>query len=141
MSDWYSNALARARGQAPPPQQAAPSAGYAPSPGVARWQGDRQVSQQTVNQEQLAAALGISEDMIPPQIRWAQKLTNAARAAVTNGEAHRTDTEPCPRCGSNQFFSRASGNKRMPPPAPHCYNCGYNDGMFEQGLATSWNAN
>lgn len=56
------------------------------------------------------------------------------------GKAHQVDKNPCPRCGSNQFYSRAHGIKRGPPPAPHCYNCGYNDGMFDQGLASTWGA-
>jgi hypothetical protein len=76
--------------------------------------------------------------MLPPEVRWANKLTNAARNALSNGVAHKTDTHPCPQCGSPQYFSRATANKRMPPPAPHCYNCGYNDGMFDQGLESSW---
>lgn len=76
--------------------------------------------------------------MLPIEMRWANKLTNAARNAVNHGKAHTTDTQPCPQCGSPQFFSRAGHNKRMPPPAPHCYNCGYNDGMFEQGLEGNW---
>jgi hypothetical protein len=53
------------------------------------------------------------------------------------GQAHKIDREPCPNCGSNQYYSRAVG-KRGPPPAPHCYNCGYNDGLFTQGEATTW---
>jgi len=55
------------------------------------------------------------------------------------GQAHKVDTDPCPRCGSNQFFSRINGKTRGPEPAPHCYNCGYN-GMFDQGMASSWGA-
>ena len=55
------------------------------------------------------------------------------------GPAHRADPDPCPQCGSNQFFSRAAKNSRLPPPAPHCYNCGYN-GLFEQGDPTTWGA-
>ena len=54
------------------------------------------------------------------------------------GKAHQIDAQPCPNCGGNQFYSRTGhGVRRGPPPAPHCYNCGYN-GMFEQGLESSW---
>jgi hypothetical protein len=53
------------------------------------------------------------------------------------GQAHKVDREPCPNCGSGQYYSRQVG-RRGPPPAPHCYNCGYNDGMFTQGEATTW---
>ena len=56
------------------------------------------------------------------------------------GEGHRTNPNACPRCGGNQFFDHVAVSKRGPTPAPHCYNCGYNDGMFEQGLPTSWGA-
>jgi predicted RNA-binding Zn-ribbon protein involved in translation (DUF1610 family) len=55
------------------------------------------------------------------------------------GKAHQVDREPCPECGSSQYFSRSSGARRGPPPAPHCYNCGFN-GLFEQGEATTWGA-
>jgi predicted nucleic-acid-binding Zn-ribbon protein len=53
------------------------------------------------------------------------------------GPGAKTDPDPCPNCGSNQYFSRAV-SRRGPAPAPHCYNCGYNDGMFTQGEATTW---
>ena len=53
------------------------------------------------------------------------------------GKAHQIDREPCPECGSNQYYSRSQGARRGPPPAPHCYNCGYN-GLFEQGDPTTW---
>lgn len=55
------------------------------------------------------------------------------------GPAAQTDIDACPRCNSGQYFSRRV-SKRGPEPAPHCYNCGYNDGMFDQGLASSWGA-
>jgi len=54
------------------------------------------------------------------------------------GIAHRVDTQPCPECGSPQYFSRANGRSRLPPPAPHCYNCGYNGGLFDQGQPDTW---
>jgi predicted RNA-binding Zn-ribbon protein involved in translation (DUF1610 family) len=124
---WYARRIAQSRGGTP---QA-----YAPMP---QYRG-------TPPQHQPTAALPLQPqpeqipmDMLAPEQQWAAKLTAAARSAVQNGVAHRTDRMPCPNCGSNQFFSRATTNKRMPPPAPHCYNCGYNDGMFEQGLEASW---
>lgn len=55
------------------------------------------------------------------------------------GPGHKADPDPCPDCGSNQYFSRAGKNSRLPPPAPHCYNCGYN-GLFSQGDAANWGA-
>ena len=54
------------------------------------------------------------------------------------GKAHKIDREPCPECGSDQYYSRTGdGPRRGPPPAPHCFSCGYN-GLFQQGLPTSW---
>ena len=54
------------------------------------------------------------------------------------GKAHKIDAQPCPHCGSDKYYSRdGDGPRRGPPPAPHCFECGFN-GMFEQGLATSW---
>jgi hypothetical protein len=54
------------------------------------------------------------------------------------GKAHRIDAEPCPECGSPRYYSRTGeGTRRGPPPAPHCFDCGFN-GMFEQGMASSW---
>lgn len=38
----------------------------------------------------------------------------------------------CPECGSNNYFSRANGILRGPPPAPLCEDCGHNGGLFEQ---------
>ena len=50
------------------------------------------------------------------------------------GQAMRTDTEPCPECGSAFFFAhRATGGIQ---PAPLCHNCGYN-GRFTQYGATT----
>jgi hypothetical protein len=54
------------------------------------------------------------------------------------GQAHKVDRQPCPQCGSPQFYSRTQGIRRGPPPAPHCYNCGYNGGLFDQGDPTMW---
>jgi hypothetical protein len=56
------------------------------------------------------------------------------------GPAHKADPDPCPECGSNQYFSRAAKFSRLPPPAPHCYNCGFNGGLFTQGDASTWGA-
>lgn len=54
------------------------------------------------------------------------------------GKAHKIDAEPCPECGSARYYSRTGeGTRRGPPPAPHCFDCGFN-GMFQQGMATSW---
>ena len=56
------------------------------------------------------------------------------------GPAAKANPDPCPQCGGNQYFANIQVSKRGPQPAGHCYNCGYNDGMFQQGLASSWGA-
>jgi hypothetical protein len=119
MSDWYARRLARARtqapvgGQVPAPrpayQQQRPPPGYIPQP------------------DHTSAPVTIDN-------LW------GAMQVWRGGKAHKVDPDPCPQCGSNQYFSRTGSEiRRGPPPAPHCFSCGYN-GMFEQGLASSWNA-
>lgn len=54
------------------------------------------------------------------------------------GQAHKSDYGPCPQCNGNHYSSRDGAMaRRGPPPAPHCFDCGYN-GMFTQGMASSW---
>ena len=60
-----------------------------------------------------------------------------AVASWQGGEAHRTEQNRCPRCGSDHFFSRSQGTHRGPPPAPHCADCGFN-GLFEQANEATW---
>lgn len=56
------------------------------------------------------------------------------------GEGMKTERNPCPKCGSDHYFSRSNGDPRGPSPAPMCYACGYN-GMFQQGDPAVWQAN
>jgi hypothetical protein len=55
------------------------------------------------------------------------------------GEATRTETSRCPKCGGNHYFSRSQGAHRGPAPAPMCADCGFN-GLFDQGDPTNWNS-
>jgi hypothetical protein len=120
---WYQRKMASLRGglaPSPPqrgsqqyPQQQAPQ--YVQQQGPLQYQQPQQMPQVTI--ENLFGAMGF----------W------------RGGKAHQIDREPCPECGSNQYYSRSQGARRGPPPAPHCYNCGYN-GLFEQGDATTWGA-
>ena len=73
---------------------------------------------------------------VQPEQVTIENLYEAA-GSWKGGPGAKTDPYPCPQCGSNHFFSRANG-KRGPSPAPHCFNCGFNEGMFEQGLQSSW---
>lgn len=56
------------------------------------------------------------------------------------GVGHKMNPDPCPNCGSNQWFEHVVENRRGPSPAGHCYNCGYNGGMFTQGDQANWAA-
>jgi hypothetical protein len=87
-------------------------------------------------QQQLPYAQQVPvQPQAPPQVTM-ENLFQAMHF-WKGGPGAKADPDPCPNCGSNQYFSRAAG-KRGPAPAPHCYNCGYNDGMFTQGEATTW---
>ena len=54
-----------------------------------------------------------------------------ATAAWQGGPAARTESQPCPNCGSNLFFSRSNGGSAV---APRCYSCGYTQGRPMQGM-------
>lgn len=54
------------------------------------------------------------------------------------GEAHRMDGHlNCPRCGSNNVFSRSNGGGGTKAPAPRCFECGWN-GLYTQADQSSW---
>lgn len=123
MSDWYQRRMARHRAEQQPfrPQPHTP---------VSRYYGTA---------PQARAALPQQPETPPQGMTNIQNLWMMMQQ-WRGGKAHKVDAEPCPECGSNQYYSRTGAEvRRGPPPAPHCYNCGYN-GMFTQGLATSWQA-
>jgi hypothetical protein len=140
-ASWYQRKLAQVR------QQNAP---YQTQPPQARAQPQQQQQQYayppanptytTIPQPQFGQ-LPHQQPAPPPQVPGDVTIDNLFDAMKfwKGGPGAKTDPDPCPNCGSNQYFSRAVG-KRGPPPAPHCYNCGYNDGMFTQGEATTWGA-
>lgn len=73
-----------------------------------------------------------------PQFQSLSEALNAGYAGK-GAEAARKELHSCPECGSNNYFSRSTGASRLPPPAPTCYECGYN-GMFQQGDPAVWQA-
>lgn len=117
--DWYRNKIAALRGSPP----AAPQQRY------------QQPVYQPYQQPQYQQPPQVQQRQPPPPVTMENLY--AAAGYWTGGKAHRIDRDPCPECGSNQFYSRTDGTRRGPPPAPHCYNCGYN-GMFQQGDPTTW---
>lgn len=56
----------------------------------------------------------------------------------SGGEAHRMDGHlTCPKCGSKNVFSRSNGGVATKPPAPRCFECGWN-GIYTQADQSSW---
>jgi len=63
-----------------------------------------------------------------------------AAAQWKGGEATRKETQHCPDCGSNNFFSNSSsgpGSRVFTqggamPVAPRCFDCGYNTSFGKQ---------
>lgn len=135
MSDnqsWYARKMAQARQQQAPYQvQPQPQYQQYVPPAPTNANGYAQ-------QQQLPVTQQVPQQQQQPQVTM-ENLFDAMKF-WKGGPAAKTDPDPCPNCGSNQFFSRSTGSRRGPPPAPHCYNCGYNDGMFTQGEATTWGA-
>lgn len=125
---WYQRKMASLRGVAPSPPQRAPyqqqqSPQFQQVPSVQR-QGPQQYQPQQPQQQEAVTIANL----------W------GAMNVWHGGKAHQIDSQPCPECGSNQYYSRTNGPRRGPPPAPHCYNCGYNGGLFDQGDPSTWGA-
>lgn len=150
-NDWYANRIAQQRGQRPgqaapqqqpvyqhpqqvqqpqiigytqdgqpiynaPPQQANPMVYQGPPQPTAH--------PQLSEQEMIQAALNDSDPRATP-------MDVLERAGMKGGKGTRTETDLCPECGSNHFFTRKALSKFGAAPAPYCHECGYN-GMFEQ---------
>lgn len=47
------------------------------------------------------------------------------------GEATRTETQRCPNCGGDHYFSRSNTGQTVPA---RCYDCGYTHGRPMQGM-------
>ena len=66
--------------------------------------------------------------------------TNLMEAAgAWNGGEARKETQSCPNCGSNLFFSRSNTGSMptewgMATPPPRCYSCGYTVGRPMPGI-------
>lgn len=123
-SGWYQRKMAQMRG-APQPQQYQPiPAHYQPPP-----------QQQRVPMQRVSLMPPSAEPQPLPPVT----IDNLWHAMNVwhGGKAHKIDPDPCPECGSNQYYSRTQGTRRGPAPAPHCYNCGFN-GMFQQGDPVTW---
>jgi hypothetical protein len=135
---WWASKIA---GQTPAPQQ----------PPQQAPQAYQQPQQPVYYQQQAAPPPGVQYVVQPPQPGPApvqyqpqeqisvmdalrQKLITPIQAASMwrGGKGVRTETERCPECGSDHYFTRKKvAGVNGHPPAPYCHGCGYN-GMFEQ---------
>lgn len=149
MSDWYANRLAQARGQQPSrpmvPQPVAPM--YQPQPQIIGYLPDgtpiysappqgQHVHPQQFHQPNPAPLN--EQDLIQAALKKDSGVTPMDvlnMVGAKGGKGTKTETELCPQCGSNQYFTRRALGKNTVhgrvPPAPLCHTCGYN-GMFEQ---------
>jgi hypothetical protein len=126
---WYARHLG---GKLPPPQPQAyqpPPQNYPPAQpqGYPQHQNYEGYTQQTPYPSPQQPQINNIHDVVSAMGQW------------QGGEAARTETQRCPQCGGNHFFSRAQGARRGPPPAPSCFDCGYT-GLFEQGDPTTWSS-
>ena len=147
MSDtsWYQRKLAERRQQAQPQPQARAYPGNGASPTY---------PQVETRYPQVPGQYGQPQQQYPPQYNQPplqpQPQQMPGRVTTENlyeaakfwrgGPGAQANPDPCPSCGGNQYFSNVQTSKRGPQPAAHCYNCGYNDGMFTQGDAAAWGA-
>jgi hypothetical protein len=121
-ASWYQRKLAQARGVAPQPFQ-----GRAP---VAPYQQPQPRYQQQYEPAPQAPAA-------PPETFTEYLDLQKHGQALSPGKGGKLNPEPCPNCGGNLFYADLGLKRRGPPPAPHCFTCGYNE-MFEQGLESNW---
>lgn len=128
---WYARHLGGQQAPPPPPpQQAPPQQLFQPQPQYPQHQTNEGYGQQTPYPPQQY------QQPVVPQINNVHDVV-ANMGNWQGGEATRTETQRCPKCGGNHFFSRSQGAHRGPPPAPSCFDCGYT-GLFEQGDMTTW---
>ena len=147
MANWWADKLAARHGDAPTPQ---PQPVYTP-------QAYAQPVQQQIPIGWVAyqTAQGIVYGPPPAQAvpmvgaqpfgavdtsQWVVTQDNIGQLAGywRGGQGTRTETTPCPKCGSPHYFSRVNARgTRGPAPAPLCMTCGFN-GLFEQASAEVW---
>jgi hypothetical protein len=77
-------------------------------------------------------------DEYDPEVPEGHTRFGTAMRKWRGGPAHKEGAVigDCPECGSRLYSQRAHGSGarvRGNPPAPHCFECGYN-GLFELGV-------
>ena len=129
MSDWWSKRL----GGAPPPAPSLPPQG--PSRTLFARNAPPPAAPQAPVYEPEEAAEGdilgahpTKDDATHPAEFGAKLIAAAGRWRGSVG--NKAERERCPQCDSGNFYQRKHG-RRGPPPAPECFECGYN-GLFSQ---------
>lgn len=126
-SSWYARKMAQMRGgtrpftPAPVPQYQQPVAHY-----------QQQFPQQGSAPAQLAQSA-------TPETLTELLVQQQHAPTLKPGKGAKLNPDPCPNCGGNLFYADLGMKRRGPPPAPHCFTCGYNE-IFEQGLESNWQA-
>lgn len=123
-ASWYARRMAQAQGVARPFQGRAPVPQYREP--VARYQENPQ-----------AYVAPPAAPAAPPETLTEFLELQKHGQALGPGKGGKLNQEPCPNCGGNLFYADLGLKRRGPPPAPHCFTCGYNE-MFEQGLESNW---
>lgn len=126
-SSWYARKIAQARGRPAPQYQPQPQS-YAPIGTPTQQWAPAPVQQAPIYSDQAKQGQASLTLLLDVQRNG---------GLITPGPGGRLNQEPCPNCGRELFYHDYGKKRRGPPPAPHCFNCGYN-GLFEQGLESSW---
>lgn len=152
---WWSQAVRGDQGaQAPAPQapyQPAPQ--YQPPPAHVGHPPGVGYQPQAVPQPGYPTQPGYPAPQQPgtpaPQQQGGETLSQMlAVSGNVRGPGNRLETNKCPECGGDHFFSRSyavseSGKAHpLPPdrtPAPRCYDCGFT-GLYFQGSEETWAA-
>ena len=123
-ASWYARKLAQMRGQHPPAFQ-----GRAPIPAYQQPQPGYQQNPRLPQPQTTPAT--------PPETLSELLDLQQHGQALRPGRGARLNQDPCPNCGGNLYYADLGLKRRGPPPAPHCFNCGYNE-LFEQGQQSTW---
>lgn len=134
MSDWYARKLGQQQPQQP--QQVQHPHNYPP---VAPRAPGQPAAPIPAPGHQQAPQVPPEHDHVAPAAPDGQMHIGDAIRVWKGGEGHRKETQRCPDCGSDHFFTRSGSGimgagGRLVQPAPICMTCGWN-GLFEQALA------
>lgn len=85
------------------------------------------------------AVVGYEDDETQPSVDApaGQMRMGDAIMRWRGGKGTKTETQSCPSCGGKNYFSRSSQAKAtqngLAPPAPTCFDCGFNGIYFPFG--------